>query len=70
MIATHNVELAGYVGERPGLDVLHPRSIDAERHVVLTLASNGARMASNAVIAVEQESETRHRSIVPADTRS
>ena len=70
LVASHHIELAGDIGERTGLDVLHPRSIDAERHVVLTLASNGARMASNAVIAVEQESETRHRSIVPADTRS
>ena len=68
LVAAHHIELARYIGEGAGLDVLDPRPVDPERHVVLALTRNGARMAPNAVVTVEKKAETRHPSIVSADT--
>jgi len=65
LVAPHDVELAGDVGEGTGLDVLDPRSIDAERHVVFALAGNGASMTANAVVTVEKKAEFGHVDSLP-----
>ena len=57
--AQHRVEAPG-VGERPLLDVLHPRPVDPEGDVVLGLAGHGAGVAADAGVLVDQEAESGH----------
>ena len=64
VIAPHHGEVPAHVRERAGLDVLDPRAVDSERDVVLALAGDGAGVAADAGIAVEQEAESGHRSPV------
>ena len=53
LIAAHHVELAGNIGEGSRFDVLHPCSVDAERHIVLAFARDRASVTTNAVVTVE-----------------
>ena len=64
LVATHDVELAGNVGKRSGFDVFDPSAIYAQRDVMFALAGHRARMTANAVVAVEKETESRHRDIL------
>ena len=60
VVAAHHREVPVGVGERPGLDVLHPGAVHAEGDVVLALARDGAGMAADAAVAVQQESQAGH----------
>jgi hypothetical protein len=57
MIASHDREQSSRIGERSLLDVLHPCAINADRHFVLCLACNRARMASDTLPVVDDEAE-------------
>jgi hypothetical protein len=57
MIASHDGEQSSRIWERSLLDVLHPRAINADRHFVLGLACNRARMASDTLPVVDDEAE-------------
>ncbi len=61
VVAAHDVELAGDVGEVAGLDVLDPGAVDPDGHVVFALARHGAGVTADARVAVEEEAEARHR---------
>jgi hypothetical protein len=61
MVAAHHREQPPVVRKRSFLDVLHPRPIDADRHLVLALARNSARMTSNALPVIDDESKRRHQ---------
>ena len=60
LVATHHRKFACNVGERARLDVLDPRPVHPQRHVVFTLAGDGAGMAANAVVAVEHKAQSCH----------
>jgi hypothetical protein len=61
VIASHDGEQSSRIGERSLLDVLHPRAIHADRHFVLGLTCNRARMASDTLPVVDDEAEV-HKS--------
>lgn len=55
MIAALHRKNTPRVGKLPLFDVLHPGSIDADRKVVLLLASDCARVASDAFPIVDDK---------------
>jgi hypothetical protein len=63
VIAAQDCEVPARVREGALLDVLYPGAEDAERHLVLGLARDGARVASDALRLVEDEA-VAHRAIV------
>jgi hypothetical protein len=56
MIAPHDRERALGVRPRALLNVLDPRAVDPERDLMLRLASNGARVTSDARRLIDDES--------------
>ena len=66
MIAAHHAEMAAGVGKRAFLDVLDPGAEDAHRDLMLVLAGNRARMASDASVLVDHEAVT-HTRVLCAD---
>ena len=60
LVAAHHREGAPGVRELTGLDVLHPRPVHSERHVVLALACDSARVAPDATVTCEHEAEACH----------
>ena len=55
MVAAGDLKRARDVGERPVLDVLHPRPMDAERHFVLALTRGAASMTADTSRVVDDE---------------
>ena len=60
VVAAHHCEVPLRLRELAGLDVVDPRPVDAERHVVLALAGHRACVATDARAAVQQEPQARH----------
>jgi hypothetical protein len=61
MIAAHHAEVAADVGKGAFLYVLDPGAEDADRDVVLVLAGNRARMASDTSVLVDHKAVTHAR---------
>src|SRR5580704_12119724 len=61
MIAAHHAEVAAAVGEGALFYVLDPGAEDSDRDLVLILAGNGACMASDASVLVDNEAVTHAR---------
>ena len=55
MIAARNLKNAAGVGELFLFDVLDPCAIDAEWHVILGFAGNGASVAADALAIVDDK---------------
>jgi hypothetical protein len=55
MVTARDLKVAARVWERPFLDVLDPRAIDAERHFVFGFASGRAGVTANALAVVNEE---------------
>ena len=60
VVAPQDREQPAAVGVLTLLDVLQPGAVDAEGHLVLGLAGNGARMAADAAVLVDEEAEAGH----------
>jgi len=57
MVATHHRKKTLRVRELPLLDVLHPRSIDADRDTVFRLTGDGTSVAADTAAVVDDESK-------------
>jgi hypothetical protein len=57
MIAPHHRKQSSRVGERALLDVLHPRPVHADRHFVLSLARDRARVTADTLSVIDDEAE-------------
>ena len=60
MIAAVDQKIAARVGELAFFDVLHPRSIDADRDIVFGFARDGTGMAADALALVDHKGVFRH----------
>ncbi len=68
VVAARDEEVASRVGELALLDVLHPRSVDADGHVVLGFAGDRAGVAADALALVDDEA-ILHVGILPGGAR-
>src|SRR4051812_28462458 len=61
VIAPHHAEQPATVRKLALLDVLDPRAIDAERHLMLALTSYRTCVTSNALAVINEKAERGHR---------
>ena len=60
MIAAIDEKIAARVGEFAFFDVLHPRSVHADRDVVFGFARDRTRVAADALALIDHEGVFRH----------
>ena len=65
MVAARDLKYAARVREDAFLDILDPGPIDAHRHLVLCLASDGAGVASDALAVIDYEAVFHRRKSRP-----
>ena len=69
MVAAHHAEQPSRIRKTAFLDVLDPRAIDADRHLVLSLAGDGAGVTADAFAVVDDKSEIHSGKIFPRKAR-
>ena len=57
MVTAHYRKKASRIRESSLLDVLYPRAINTDRHLVFGLAGNGTRMAPDALSIIDNEAK-------------
>ena len=57
MVTTIDRENSLRIGEVPLLDILYPSAVNSNRHIVLRLAGDGARVTTDALSVVDDESK-------------
>ncbi len=68
MIAACHLEAAAHIRILAGLYILHPRAVDADRHLVLGFARHAAGVAANALALIDQEAVIGHGRLKGAET--
>ena len=66
MIATIDEEVAARIGEFTALDILHPRTIDANRHVMFCLACHRTGMATDTLTLIDHKCILHQEDLSPS----
>jgi hypothetical protein len=61
MVAARHLKAAAHIGKRACLDILDPRAVHTQRHLIFGLTRGAARVTSNALALVNEEAVIHHR---------